>query len=466
MANSEIKTGSTSRPHLHRLLHAAFWAAVGVPLVAGTIHIVNMTEAVHTKPPVTVSLSGAILPLVVAYFLGILACIFRHSPEDRFILFSLGFAIRIVVGLMLAYTYQAQDEGILHLKAQQLIYTRGTTLAGPDGYATVLAVLYSIFGPNLLIPKIVNSLLGAILPFLLYDVTRRLSPGTKAARRVLHFCMFLPPLLLYSGMNLKELPSAFLLGLTIWGLLVPRWRFGVRIAFALLVSVVTYYFRGAWALFPLLATVVYAVLGSSDSYQLRRKLSICRVFNVAFLVLVLLFPLGPVIQGALSHINYRLFIGAYAEFGTLRNAEGSVTRSLLDIERPWSARNLAVQILRAPFSPSPMAVLFDPSPQTFIDSLNAFTQYLLIPFALTALLAGWRHGELLMLALLQIAMLVTIGLSLMLGLTLQRHSVPQFVILYILASIGTGTTRGRGWIFLGWFVLVAFYTLVYAVAKL
>lgn len=414
---------------------------------------------------VEISFTGAIFPLLLAYSIGMLACAIRSSPKDRFQVFSIGFCIRIIVGFMLSYIYQAQDEQILHIKAEELAYDIENTPGGPDGYPRMLAVLYSIFGPNLLIPKVANSLLGSIIPFILYDIARSLSPSPRVARRVLYFSLFFPPLLFYSSMNLKELPCAFLLALTVWALFVLRWSFLFRLAFALLLTMVTYYLRGSWAILPGLVTFVYAILGHPVSFRAAGILFVWKVSVVAALLLVLMFPMRSVVEGVLTHLNYRLFIGTYAGFATLRTTEGSVTRGLLDIERPWSVRNIAIQLLRAPFSPSPLAILYDPSVQAFIDSLNGLTQYMLMPFALTGLVANWRQREVLVLGLLQLSMLVVSGLSLMLGLTIQRHSVPQFVVLYVLAGIGTGAWRERRWIFAGWFVLVALYTVIYAALK-
>lgn len=415
---------------------------------------------------VTISPNSAIFPLLLAYSVGLLVCVIRSSPKDRFELFSVGFWIRIIMGFMLSYVYQAQDEQILHTKAEELANGIESTIGRPDGYTRVLSALYFIFGPNLLIPKVVNSLLGSILPFLLYDITRHLSPNPRVARVVLYFCLFFPPLLFYSSMNLKELPCAFLLALTVWGLFVPRWPYALRLAFGLLVSITTYYLRGAWALFPGLTTLVYAVLEQPRSFQAIGKLLVRKAPLIIALLLILAFPLRSVVEGVLAHLNYRLFIGTHAEFGTLRTTEGSFTRALLDVERPWSVRNIAIQILRAPFSPSPIAFLFEPSVQAFIDSLNGLTQYLLIPFAITGLVTNWRRSEVLTLGLLHLSMLVTIGLSLMLGLTIQRHSVPQFVVLYVLAGLGTRAPHRYWWIFSGWIVLVMLHMMIYVYARL
>lgn len=414
---------------------------------------------------VEISLTGAIFPLLLAYSIGMLACAIRSSPKDRFQVFSIGFCIRLIVGVMLSYIYQAQDEQILHIKAEELTYGIENTSRESDGYPRMLAVLYSIFGPNLLIPKVANSLLGSILPFILYDIARSLSPNPRVARTVLYFSVFFPPLLFYSSMNLKELPSAFLLALTVWALFVLRWSFLFRLAFALLLTMVTYYMRGAWAILPGLVAFVYAILGNPVSFRAAGTLFAWKLSVVAALLLVSMFPMRSVVEGVLAHIDYRLFIGTYAGFATLRTTEGSVTRGLLDIDHPWSVRNIAIQLLRAPFSPSPLAILYDPSVQTFIDSLNGLTQYMLMPLALMGFVANWRQREVLMLGLLQLSMLAISGLSLMLGLTIQRHSVPQFVVLYVLAGIGTVTWRERRWIFPVWFMLVALYTVIYAALK-
>jgi hypothetical protein len=438
--------------------------AIGWIIAKLTISVVQNTEATLLTPLSPVSLAGAVLPLLAAYCAGLLFCIFRRAPADRFGLFTIAFILRITIGLILAYAYHFQDEQILHEWAENVFHYHDEFAIAP-GYIKIVAILYLLFGSNLLLPKILNATLGSILPFLIYDIVQTCSPNKSTARRALYLSIFLPPLLLYSSVNLKELPSTFLLLTTIWWLLVPCWPLALRTCFALVTVLVTYFLRSAWALLPLGAIMLYLLLGDS-SWQLRRLLSTRRVLVLTAFMGILVFPLRPVVDGMVEYMEQRLWIGAYGSFGTLQTTETSVTRSLLDIERPWALRNIAIQLLRAPFAPLPITPLLNPDIAIIFESLNAMTHYILMPLALIGLLAAWRWNGILMLGFLEMALLVATGLSLMLGLTIQRHIIPHFGIIYILASIGIDNWHRYHWIVLGWLALSIIYIAIYNVVKL
>jgi hypothetical protein len=239
----------------------------------------------------------------------------------------------------------------------------------------------------------------------------------------------------------------------------------LRTGFALMAVIACYLLRSAWALLPLGAIMVYLLLGDGN-WQLRRLLSTRRLLVMAACVAILAFPLRPVVDGMREYMDHRLWMGVYGTFGTLQTTETSATRALLDIERPWALRNVAIQLLRAPFAPLPIVPLLNPDAVIIFDSLNALTHYVLMPLALIGLLTAWRWSGVLLLGVLETAFLITIGLSLMLGLTIQRHIIPHFGIIYILASIGLNNWYQHRWIIKGWFILSILYIAIYNAAKL
>jgi hypothetical protein len=452
--------------NLRRLVQVVAGMAIGVIIAMVIVFILQNTRhhSYYKYPMVMVSPSEVILPLLAAYCIGLLFCILRQSPSDKLQLFTIAFLTRIILGFILAYVYQHEDEVVIHETAKAHIVSHDK-LDLTNGYIRIVSTLYSIFGANLLLPKILNTLLASILSFLLYDITYRCISSKKAARRALNFCIFLPPLMIYAPVNLKELPSTFLLVLTIWVLLVPRWHLWLRTGFALLMVVVTFFMRGAWALLPLGAIIIYLVLGDGV-WQIRRLLSIRTVLVLAALAMILAFPLRSVVEGMIEYMAFRLFLGTYASSASLRTTESSVTRSLLDIERPWSLRNLAVQTLRAPFAPFPLWNLSEMEIREAIILLNSSTHYILMPFALIGLLTWWRQSSVMMLGIMEMALLTTISLSLMLGLSIDRHSIPHFGIVYILASMGVENCHRYKWMILGWIILAVTYIIVYNTLRL
>lgn len=406
---------------------------------------------------------GAIPFLVIALSLGVIWCLFRTSPADRLQLFILMFAFRAALALVSGFLWHPQDELILHdighgLACCGLDTWAGQVLAG-EGYTTLIGFLYAIFGPNLLVAKFLNVVIGSAIPFLAYDIAWKVFRSEQTARRALLLVGFLPPLLAYSAFSLKEtLATAFLL-LTLWMLMVPRWKLSGRLGGALLAVLATYLLRGEWAVFPLIAIASYLLLSGEVSAVSALSAS-RRLVYLGAVAIVLMVPLKPLVDVAIGKAQERIFVGAYATTSTLQTS-GGVTAGLLDTAQPLSPRNLVIQLARAPFSPSPADVLIEPSIQSALDSINALAFYLVVPLAVVGLLAHRRRRDVLIVAVVGAVMLGVVGLALTLGLNIARHSIPSFGVLVILASAGWAERRRYGWIIGGWALAAFAYTLLY-----
>lgn len=440
----------------------SLWLAFVLIVVAIAAHFAEHPQSPFL-PSTEISIQGAIVPLILAYSIGVGIVSSRRSPKNALDLFTTAFIFRIIISLLLTYAYQQQDEQILHEKATDILYLSFTDVLG-DGYVAVVSLLYLAFSPNLLLPKIFNSTLGSLMPFFIYDITYKIYPDIKSASRALNFCIFLPPLLFYSAMNLKELPCAFLLTLTLWGLLVPSWMLGTRLSFALVCVGITAFIRGGWALLPLIAVGSYLIFGQGE-WKISQFFSWRRILVMAVVGGVVFLGMGPFLNTAIEHINNRIFIGATASWGTLQTADSSVTRSFLDLDQPWSLRNILIQVSRAPFSPSPLVFFGEFNFSTLVIGLIGLTQYLMMPFFLRGIFCFWKNSEFCVVALVEIAMQVTIGLSLMLGLTIHRQSIPHFALLYILSSLGQETSQKYNFIIKGWWIAAMAYSVIYIVTK-
>ena len=87
---------------------------------------------------------------------------------------------------------------------------------GPDsvavsdsGYALYLTLLYKLFGPVLIIPRILKAFIGAYTCILLYRLASR-TFGESIARMVAIMCALMPNLIFYCGYHLKEVEMIFL----------------------------------------------------------------------------------------------------------------------------------------------------------------------------------------------------------------------------------------------------------------
>lgn len=86
------------------------------------------------------------------------------------------------------------------------------TEKGPSdsGYVIYLIFLYKIFGPKIMIPRLLKAVYGAITCVLLYRLTAR-SIDEKAGRMAGIFAMLMPNLIIYCGLHLKETEMIFLM---------------------------------------------------------------------------------------------------------------------------------------------------------------------------------------------------------------------------------------------------------------
>lgn len=79
-----------------------------------------------------------------------------------------------------------------------------------SGYPLYLTLLYKITGPNVFFARVVKSLLSAFMCVLLYRLSCR-NLGDKVGRMAAVFSAFMPNLILYCGLHLKETEMLFLI---------------------------------------------------------------------------------------------------------------------------------------------------------------------------------------------------------------------------------------------------------------
>lgn len=87
---------------------------------------------------------------------------------------------------------------------------------GPDslgvsdaGYALYLTLLYKIFGPNIIIPRIIKAFISAFTCILIYKLASRMF-GEDTGRMAAIMCALMPNLIIYCGYHLKEVEMVFL----------------------------------------------------------------------------------------------------------------------------------------------------------------------------------------------------------------------------------------------------------------
>lgn len=437
------------------------WSSFG-PRLASTTMDPAMAQAAGLIRPVDA------IPAATLFFAAVVITLWLRRDRDSAVgIGVLLFGIRAALALGSVYFYVGQDELILHEHARLLaccgVQSLGELLSTGQGYPLLVSFLYAALGPNIFIPKLMNAFLGTLVAFLLSDIARAIWNSSVITRRVLVIAGLLPPLLIYSALNLKEIPATFLLVGCFWVLFVPRWRLSVRVAASLLVVVTLFALRGEWAAFGLVAPFAYLlVVGRrrGEGEAVWRRLLVAAAVGGALLV-----PLQPLIASSTSLIRERIFIGSQASFGTFNTASGSATRDLVGDASPFSAKSVGIQVLRAPFSPSPTDVFLAPSSQTLLDSVVAATAYVLFPLSLIALVRWRTNRRVLTIAIVGALLFGVVALSLLLGLNLARHSIPLFAFLYLFGAAGWDLRQRYALPLFLWGAAAVLYSLVYVIVK-
>ena len=80
-----------------------------------------------------------------------------------------------------------------------------------SGYVFYLSLLCKIVGDSIILPRLVNAVFSAWTCLLIYQLTKRIVGEDKIGRLVAVFCCFMPNLIYYCGLHLKETIMLFLL---------------------------------------------------------------------------------------------------------------------------------------------------------------------------------------------------------------------------------------------------------------
>lgn len=132
-----------------------------------------------------------------------------------------------------------------------------------SGYALYLTFIYKLFGPNIMLARLLKALYGAITCVLLYRLAAR-SMGESVGRMAGIFAALMPNLIIYCGLHLKETEMLFLMvafleradyvlrvrHYTLWNILLPLLLAGSLFLFRTVLGVV--------ALFSFATAVVFS----------------------------------------------------------------------------------------------------------------------------------------------------------------------------------------------------------------
>ncbi|MBP5546194.1 MAG: glycosyltransferase family 39 protein [Bacteroidales bacterium] len=151
-----------------------------------------------------------------------------------------------------------------------------TDSVSDSGYVFYLSLLTKVFGENALFPRLVNSIFSAATVLLVYLLAKR-NIGEEGGRIAAIFACFMPNLIFYCGLHLKETLMIFLMiaYLERADYLLRSKKFNVfTIAVPVLLAVSLFTFRtalGAVAVFSFVSALVFtntAVIGKAKRFML------------------------------------------------------------------------------------------------------------------------------------------------------------------------------------------------------
>jgi hypothetical protein len=377
---------------------------------------------------------AAALSLILAG-VGLLAVQALHTgPHDRVGWFLLFFSLRTTLGVLLAFTFQFDDErGFHYAGLEQVSDVLAST--GGRGYYQLVETLYRVVYPTILLPKVLNALIGAILPFLVYDVAMKTNCDRSAARRAFLLAGLMPPLIVFSAVNLKEAFTAFVLVMEVWFFARSKRTLTWPITGAVCSIALLFWLRGTpWAAVGLVGLIAFlAIRKRGDSRRLGLP---ARIGGVVAAGASLAVSWGAVSGDLVGTIESRLTQEAYfiERFST---SEAKVNQ-FLDVENPLSPKNLGVLFIRGLFSPSPARFVFDRGIDAILEMTAMLTWYGLLPFAVI----GWMKAADRRLAhicgVVATTVLVLASTAVMLGGDPYRHRIAMMGLLFVLAADGLG----------------------------
>jgi 4-amino-4-deoxy-L-arabinose transferase-like glycosyltransferase len=303
----------------------------------------------------------------------------------------------------------------------------------PIGYFQLNALFFAIFGHTEIPIKIATALIGAFTIRYVYLIARELY-GPSVAHRAALYAAYLPSLVLWSSVNIRDAWVIFLLVVACWlGLSIQKGGSPlVVVKYALIVFIVSR-FRD-YLVYILLITPVAALLMTRGEKRSRNFL-VATVISLVGLVMIQ--------QGIVGHrTENRLSLEAIAELRQSMATGGSAFQAQADISTPGAAL-LFLPIGLAYF-------LFSPFPWQITSLLKAISLpemlflYSLTPAIIRGLLWTFRRRFQESSPMLLLIGLIAASYALSSGNvgTMYRHRAQALVFFLILAALGM-QVRGR-----------------------
>ena len=154
------------------------------------------------------------------------------------------------------------------------------------GYLIWLTILHTIFGTNVMVPRLFKALMCAYLCILVYKLTSR-TFGERTGRLAAVMCVFMPILIQLTGMHTKEMEMIFLsiLALERMDYLIRSKKYTFwNILFPILLVGMSFGFRTVIGMCLIFAFLVFVILSPSNLVNRKGKIITLSITAAVFLV--------------------------------------------------------------------------------------------------------------------------------------------------------------------------------------
>ena len=161
------------------------------------------------------------------------------------------------------------------------------------GYTLWLTLIYSIFGPNVLVPRLLKALMSAYMCIAIYKLTSR-TFDEKTGRLAAVMSVFMPIFIQIAGLHLKECEMIFLsvMALERMDYLIRSKKYTFwNVFFPILLVALTFGFRTITGMCLIFAFLVFIVLSTKDLVPIKSKIIVVSAVVVLFFVF-LFTPIG------------------------------------------------------------------------------------------------------------------------------------------------------------------------------
>lgn len=291
---------------------------VGIGVYLASLLLVSCLFSTYALKPLWIAWGiGTVL-----FFFGLTYVIYRQWKNDdrkRFLRkvfwVALGIRFLYIAGIIFYYyqqtgislEYQAADSLAYHRVAshlsslarqglfKEILWTLKTNTMGfsDQGYVMYLTTLYTLFGKNILGPRLLKALMSAYLCVVIYKLASR-SIGERTARLAAVMAVFLPHLIHYPGTYLKEMEMVFVATLALermdYLLRSKRYTFW-NIFFPILLTAMTFGFRTILGMTLIASFMAFVALGERGLLSTKSRMFVIGVV-LGIAVVFLVTPIG------------------------------------------------------------------------------------------------------------------------------------------------------------------------------